>query len=68
MRELKLNEKEVEVLQKLLEGESPKSLAEKLDCCLSTISKIKQVSRQKLGARSDLELAIIAFKKGYLKC
>ncbi len=63
---LRLSRRENEVFMRLAKGLTPKQIAYELELSIKTVYLHRSVVRDKLGARSDLELHRIALERGLL--
>lgn len=66
MAELKLSERQRQVMQYLIDGLTLKEIAEALGISMGTISKYTQRARQKTGARSLYRAIAILLAAGLL--
>ncbi len=62
-----LSDREVEVLKRVAEGRSNKSVAQELDVCENTVKAHMKNITQKLSARDRTHAVMIALKRGFLE-
>lgn len=67
LEEVQLSKREVEILEKVAEGNSSDEIASLLNISVTTVSKHRQNILNKLGLKNAVQLTRFAIRNGYVK-